>query len=254
VPDPFLSYVELRATGLELRARATHAERLVLLVAHRALRSPGTAVYDIGAATGAYAAAFAKVQTVSDVIAFEPLADSFAELARRAGELPVIRPYRLALGDEPGRFELQRSAWRDTSSFLPLAERMRSEFPSAARIEGPEPVDVARLDDVVANEGLPPPDVVKMDVQGFEDRVIRGGRTTLRSARLCIVEVSFRPLYEGSALFHDVYAAMHDLGFALVAIDSPLASKGGELLQANALFEPVDVAAPRGRSSAARNA
>jgi FkbM family methyltransferase len=248
LPDPVLSYLELRATDLELRARTTHGERLMLLASHRALTKPNSVVYDVGAATGVYAAAFAKVRTVSEVIAFEPLADSFAELEKRARESSVVRCFRLALGDEPGLMALQRSAWRDTSSFLPISDRMRAEFPSAAEIEGPERVEVARLDDVVAEQDLPLPDVLKMDVQGFEDRVIRGGSATLRSARLCVVEVSFRPLYEGSALFDDVYLAMRELGFALSAIDSPLSSRSGELLQANAIFEPATLGEPSARA------
>lgn len=203
----------------------------------RGLRSDGSVVYDIGAASGRYAVAIAKVATVSQVVAFEPLAGSYAELERRANESSRIRCFRLALGDENGKVELYRSAWRDTSSFLPVGETIRSEFPAAATIEGTETVDVARLDDVVAQHGLALPDVVKIDVQGVEDRVLRGGAATIGAARLCVIEVSFRPLYEGSALFDDVYSAMREAGFALTGFDTPLHGSDGRLLQVNAIFE-----------------
>jgi FkbM family methyltransferase len=237
--DPVLSRLERRASGIEVRSALSHEERLVVLSFRGGLRAPATVVYDIGAATGRYAAALAKVATVSQVIAFEPLSESFAELERRARENPRIRCFRLALGDGTGQVELRRSAWRDTSSVLPVGETIRTEFPLAAEIEGTETVELTRLDDVVAEHALPRPDVVKMDVQGVEDRVIRGGAQTLRGARLCVIEVSFRPLYEGSALFDDVYAAMRELGFALVAFDTPLLDSNARLLQANAFFEPA---------------
>lgn len=240
VADSVLSRLELRASGVQVRSATTHHERLVLLAAARALKKPGTVVYDIGAATGAYASAFAKVTTVSEVIAFEPLADSYAELERRARSMRNIRCFHVALGDETARRDLHRSAWRDTSSFLPVGDKTRREFPLAAEIEGVESVQVARLDDVVSEHRLPAPDVVKIDVQGFEDRVIRGGGATLRSAHLCILEVSFRPLYDRSPLFDDVYMLMRELGFVLTALETPLTSPSGELLQADAVFEPRD--------------
>ena len=237
--DPLLSSLELRASGLELRTSTSHDERRLLLPAARALRGVDTVVYDIGAATGAYATAFAKVSTVSQVIAFEPLAESFAALEQRARVEPKIRCFRLALGEKDEQLHLHRSALRDTSSLLPINAAMRRHFPLGAQIEAPESVAVARLDAVVAEHGLPDPDLVKVDVQGFEDRVIRGGAETLRSAKLCILEVSFRPMYEGSAQFDDVYTLMRDLDFALAGFDGPLYSPGGELLQVDAYFEPA---------------
>ena len=235
--DPVLSRLDVRAAGIGLRESASHEERLVVLSLARGFQSEGRVVYDIGAATGRYAAAIAKVGTVSHVIAFEPLAESYAELERRALESSRIRCFRLALGDENGRVELHRSAWRDTSSLLPVAETIRSEFPLAAQIEGTETVEVARLDDVVAAHALPLPDLVKIDVQGVEDRVLRGAVESMVDATVCVIEVSFRPLYEGSALFDDVYAAMRDAAFELVGFDTPLYDSDGGLLQANAVFE-----------------
>ena len=245
VMDPALSRIELRASGLELHSPTSHEERLVLLPAAPVLRSASTVVYDIGAAAGEYTTAFSKVSTVSQIIAFEPLAESYAALERRARDVSSIRCFRLALGDENGRLDLHRSVLRDTSSLLPISDTMRVHFPLGAEIEGAERVAVARLDDVVAEHGLPTPDLVKMDVQGFEDRVIRGGEATLRAARLSIVEVSFRPFYEGSALFDDVYMLMRDLGFVLVGFEGPLSSPSGELLQADAIFESSALPAPR---------
>ena len=250
--DPLLSRLELSASDLELRASTSHQQRLVLLNAATALRAHGTVVYDIGAATGDYATAFAKVSTVSEVVAFEPLSDSFAELARRSRKTTNIRCFHLALGDAKGRLDLRRSAWRDSSSFLPFEQTAREEFPLAAQIEGAEPVNVERLDDVVAEHGLPLPNLVKLDVQGFEDRVIRGGRDTLRSVDSCIIEVSFRPLYEGSALFDDVYSLMRELGFHVAGVQGLLSSSKGEALQADVVFEQADASAhDRRRETAA---
>ena len=212
---------------------------MILLPLHRAVSQPGTVVYDIGAATGAYAVALAKVASIAHVIAFEPLADSYATLVERTRAARTVRCVRIALGDEEARLALNRSAWRDTSSFLQVSEVTRSEFPLAARLDGLDEVRAARLDDVVREFELPPPDVVKIDVQGFEDRVIRGGEKTIQGARVCVVEVSLVPLYEGSPLLDDIYDSMRQLGFRLTRFGGALTDSSGDLLQVDAIFEAV---------------
>ena len=227
----------MRASGLSLRARPTFRERQALDEIGWALVRPETVVYDIGAATGIYTLAAAKVNTVRQVVAFEPLSESFATLEGSAAAYPLVRCFNVALGDENGETRIHRSEWRNTSSLLPVGELTRREFPTAARLEEDEPVAIRRLDDLVAEYGLEPPDVVKMDVQGFEDHVIRGGGRTLRSARLCIVELSFQPLYEGAPLFDDVYALFRELGFRLNGLWNPIRGSDGSVMWADGIFE-----------------
>jgi FkbM family methyltransferase len=98
-------------------------------------------------------------------------------------------------------------------------------------------VPVQTLDGLLAGAALAEPiDLLKIDVQGNELRVLRGARQSLPRTRLIWVEVSFRPLYEGSAVFSEVYDFLHDHGFYLGAIQEGFRGHGGELLQADALF------------------
>ncbi|MFN8465859.1 MAG: FkbM family methyltransferase [Caldilineaceae bacterium] len=60
------------------------------------------------------------------------------------------------------------------------------------------------------------PYMVKIDVQGFEDKVLLGGELTIRHASMLIIETSFQVLYEGQALFGDVDFAK-GLGTAISA-------------------------------------
>jgi FkbM family methyltransferase len=61
-------------------------------------------------------------------------------------------------------------------------------------------VEVGALDEVA--QALAPPIIddflINMDVQGFEDRVIRGGGKTFAGARACIIEVQRAKLYAAS--------------------------------------------------------
>ena len=59
------------------------------------------------------------------------------------------------------------------------------------------------------------PVLLKLDVQGFELEVLRGGPKTLAVAELVILETSLLPYNEGAPLFSEVIAFMADAGFAV---------------------------------------
>jgi Methyltransferase FkbM domain len=97
------------------------------------------------------------------------------------------------------------------------------------------PVD--RLDDIVNNFALQEPILAKIDVQGFEDKVIAGGQETLKKCRLVILETSFDTLYEGQPLFHDIYKLMIGMGFKYAgSMGQLLDPKTQQCLQSDSLF------------------
>jgi hypothetical protein len=65
---------------------------------------------------------------------------------------------------------------------------------------------------------LPQPDVVKIDVEGFEPEVIRGMPNALRSVRAAFVEVHFAILENRGMLQapSDIVANLRSLGFTTI--------------------------------------
>ena len=93
------------------------------------------------------------------------------------------------------------------------------------------------LDAVAAKLELEDNLFVKIDVQGFECEVIKGGQATLRRAKIVIVETTFRPIYEGQPLFGDVYSALVELGFRYAGSDGRLDSPvDGAPIQEDSVF------------------
>jgi hypothetical protein len=88
---------------------------------------------------------------------------------------------------------------------------------------------------LVAREKLPTPDLLKLDVQGYELEVLRGAEATLRQTRAVLCEVSFREFYTGQPLFTEVVAYLGARGFTLHALAEGTAL-GAPLVQADALF------------------
>src|SRR6185503_32021 len=112
----------------------------------------------------------------------------------------------------------------------------KRNFPFTAD-QSRETVKVRRLDDCIRELTIKKEILVKLDVQGAEDKVIHGGRELLQWAKVLIVETSFEVLYERQALFADIFKLLGDLGFtykgALTQAFSPL---NGSVLYADSLF------------------
>ena len=196
-------------------------------------------VLDIGANTGQYALTAREVFPSARIISFEPLPDCFAELTRRMKSDPNFTALNIGLGDTPGELNIQRNEFSPASSFLPLNDTHKTAFDFARRTQ-PVAVRVERLDDVAKKLALVSPYLAKLDVQGFEDRVIRGGETTLRGAALLIVEMAYEPLYDGQPLFREVYDQICALGFAYRgALDQLHCPRTGKLLQADGVFMKI---------------
>jgi len=74
-----------------------------------------------------------------------------------------------------------------------------------------EPVQTRRLDDLAEQVGEV--DLVKLDTQGAELDILRGGQRTLRNALVIHTEIEFVPLYKNQPLFSDIDPAARALGF-----------------------------------------
>jgi FkbM family methyltransferase len=77
-----------------------------------------------------------------------------------------------------------------------------------------EPVQTHRLDDHA--EQIGEVDLVKIDTQGAELDIIRGGQQTLRQALVIHTEVEFVPLYKSQPLFSDIDPAARAMGFSFL--------------------------------------
>jgi hypothetical protein len=94
-----------------------------------------------------------------------------------------------------------------------------------------------RLDSLMPELDLKPAMLVKIDVQGYEDRVLRGGERVVRVADYVLVETAFEPLYEAQATFATVYEVLIGFGFRYAGnLNQTTNPADGTVLFADALF------------------
>jgi FkbM family methyltransferase len=170
-------------------------------------------ILDIGANDGSFARSMRARFSDAGIISFEPLHHPYAALVENMKGDEKFNAYNTALGEHAGETVIHRSASDPSSSLLPMAELHKKLYPKSAE-HTDETIRIARLDDVIGIYPLERPVLVKIDVQGFEAGVIRGGTDTLRKADIVLVENSFVTLYEGQALFAEIHHLLHGLGFS----------------------------------------
>jgi FkbM family methyltransferase len=193
-------------------------------------------VLDIGANTGQFAAFVREILPQSDIYAFEPLTDCFRALEERMLPLGRFRAFRCALGEKDGEAEMHRSEFSPSSSLLAMRRLHAELFPLSAKTWC-ERVPVRTLDGLVANLELREGILIKMDVQGYEDRVIQGAKETVHRAKAMIVEASFQKLYDSQPLFDSIYSMLKRLGFTYAGNMDQLSSPvDGSVLQCDAVF------------------
>lgn len=185
-------------------------------------------VVDVGAYRGDFAAAALAAFPGSSALLFEPGPSKAAALRERYRGDPNVRVFEVALGDEQGDALLHEQEDSATDSLLPSAE---------AAEEATRPVRVRRLDAVLDEEGVPSVDLLKVDTQGYDLRVLRGAEETLaRCHPALLVEAIFAPLYRSQASFDELLAFLTEAGYRLAGVHAIHTDAPGLLAFADFLF------------------
>jgi FkbM family methyltransferase len=177
------------------------------LRAFRHLAPRHRVLFDVGAAEGIFSAAFCAM-TGGLSKAFEPSPVMFRRLLdlRAVNRDLDIRAINTALGDTPGMLRAR-----------PYSDGQFSAVGDAG--DDWSEMSVATLDDVVREDGTAP-DLVKVDVEGMELAVVRGGSQTLAtSVRTIFLEVHYDAMAQRGESPQDLQGALADLGFRLWSLD-----------------------------------
>jgi FkbM family methyltransferase len=217
--------------------RAALRHGVVPSLEHQALlRALGpTLVFDVGANRGQFSLDVRRALPNARVVAFEPLGPEAALYRSILGTTPNWVLHQVALGERRDVLDLHVSAARDSSSLLPIGQRQGELFPGTGEV-GTERVEVRTLDDFLDEIVGPQPALLKIDVQGGELSVLRGGRQALERFRWVYVEISFMELYEGQPLADEVVDHLRVRGFRLAGVGRP-SVVAGMPVQVDALFE-----------------
>jgi FkbM family methyltransferase len=173
----------------------------------------------------------------ADFILFEPSSFGFEGLQRAYGADPHITVERFAVGDFDGEVEFMENDYGGASSALPMSSEAQREYPWMSRTRRVA-VPCIRLDSYFQGHPARDIDLLIVDAQGYEDRVLRGASETLGRTRRCLVEVSLMSSYEGGARPERTLQLLAEAGFDAVG-NAPVwgSAATGDLWELDMLFE-----------------
>jgi FkbM family methyltransferase len=195
-------------------------------------------ILDVGASTGHFGRRMRRdLGYKGRIISFEPLSAAFRSLAEKAKDDPKWEVWHCGLGDSESRMEINVAGNSDSSSFLEMLPAHLRSAPGSRYI-GSETIEVKALDSLLPSLCPAGSNIyLKIDTQGFEDKVLRGAEQSLHRIDTIQVEMSLVPLYEGQWLFDAMHAFLVSKGYSLVSIEPGFADQStGRLLQFDGIY------------------
>jgi len=185
----------------------------------------GDVFYDVGANAGFYSLLASRLVGPSGrVVAFEPLPSNltlFREHLRLNG-VENVEVIEAAVAARAGR-----------ASFDPSASRFTARLQERGALE----VKTVCLDNLVASQRIPPPSVLKMDIEGGEYEALRGAIELLRRTKPYVVlalhgqemQSSCRRLFDTCGYRIEHLSGLEESGFReVIAVPKCRGTRAGE--------------------------
>lgn len=154
-------------------------------------------IVDVGAARGDWTKLAMKFWPKSKYLLIEPLDERLLDLSILTEKYPNVKFILAGAGAEPGEAILGVTKELDGSSFMYDGEISRK-------------VPVMTIDSLLQKGLLDQPQFMKLDVQGYELKVLEGAITALKTCELILLELQFFRFSPSMKLLHESIAWMVD--------------------------------------------
>ena len=194
-------------------------------------------ILDVGANVGQYSQQVRELGYKNLIISFEPVASAFSKLNKVCLKDKKWICNNFALGNYNGEAEINVAENLVSSSILKM-EKTHEEASPKSNYVSSEKILVKTLDSIFnAYESTSRNIFLKLDVQGFEKKVLEGAENSLTKIRGIQIEMSLDNLYESELLFDEMKLLIESKGFELCSLEpSGLSKANGKLLQVDGIF------------------
>jgi len=185
---------------------------------HAARRA--TVLYDIGANIGLFAMLGARLNSSLDVHAFEPEPRNFAALEANLDSNGLLSVHRHAIGLGAEDTIVEFAAPGEVAGTG--THQVRAARGIEARADEVIQVQIRSVDSLVAAGELPAPDLIKMDVEGYEAAVLRGMDKVLRENHPTILlELHPQKIAEQGDSVEALFEQLQSMGYEAELIGRP---------------------------------
>jgi len=171
-------------------------------------------IFDVGANLGESIRSFKSFLPNAVIHAFEPNQASFKILQDNVLSYKNVTTWNLGVGSRDYSGSLYCNEYALMSSFR------QSDTYGFGKILHEQQVDIVKLDNFVKSHSLSVPEILKIDVQGFELNVLLGALEMLEKQTISLVhlELTFSPMYLGQDHHLEILSFMYKHNYKLVGI------------------------------------
>ena len=202
-----------RVLGKGIGSSSVKDEIRTLGVFIKQLKLEDVTLFDIGANIGQYGIEFKSKFPNSKIHSFEPSIRAFKELERTTKGFQKWDSYNFGFGLEESRLKLYAPSVGSASATLVIQGEV---YGRNSNLDF-EVVDIRRLDDFLKANSNVFPDIVKIDIEGFELDCLKGSLDYIDQFK--IVQFEFGEInIDSRTYFRDFWNFFSALGFKLFRI------------------------------------
>jgi FkbM family methyltransferase len=194
-------------------------------------------VLDVGLNRGTVALLLARLYPDLPIHLIEPIPAQCRFLEERFARFANLRVHQLALSDRGGTADFHIADHTGSSSLFTNSgdEAARHSTHATTQIIA---VDLARLDDWSAAQGISHIACMKIDAQGSEFSILQGARRLLSNQAIDMIMLEWfaLPHYDGVPLLDEILSLMRGHGYWLYDIFPSKRLKNGQLRFGDAVF------------------
>jgi FkbM family methyltransferase len=196
-------------------------------------------IFDVGAHIGTITLLYKRMYKNPTIYAFEPFKESFEELKKNTKNNPGIFPINMGLGDVEGKAKFYSNEFAPTNSLL-NSEKSGGQIWGENILNTKEIVEInlTTIDKFVKNNLISKIDILKLDVQGAENLVLKGAENTLLNCNIDMIytEIILLPTYENQSNFEEILSIFEKQNYSLYNIYNPSYTSTGQLRQIDVIF------------------
>ena len=186
-------------------------------------------IFDVGGNKGQSIEKYLKIFDKPIIHSFEPIKTEFDYMNKKFKNNKNIFLNNFALGDETEEKKFNVTAKTGNSSFNKInlgtdwlnVKSKRYNTTEEGYVTSVQKVNVIKLDDYCKDNNISLIDLVKIDTQGYEDKVLKGSLNSIKQNKIkaIVTEIMFDNVYDKYFSFSDIEKFIVPYNFRMVGID-----------------------------------
>ena len=215
--------------GIKERVTHNNYDAIISFLIKEIVKEEKPKVFDVGANVGQSIDRFTRLFKDSEIFSFEPTPDVFEKLKEKYQKKINVKLLNVAVDNNAGKKDFYSYRYNKINSLVPADKESKfyksreiiSDQNNNVPFEDIIAVETKTLDGIIDELKIDKIDVIKIDTQGNENRILEGGQNALKTNKIKIIEVELVLgfAYKHQMSFLDIEKILDPFGYKLIAID-----------------------------------